>query len=119
MPGSFNHKEILELARKAEVSPKAAERLCGVCRVKYGESDWQIGLNLFDSDFFTGQTRADLVDESSAILKTLRGLCPKVFGWACRGDFNPHKPPTSIKRGELLHCARTAARLRAEALRGR
>ena len=119
MPGMLNHRSLLEVSRRFGASPRAVERICGQLRVKRSEKEWGVGLSLNDSSYFLGFAEDELIEDLLGLLAELKKNCPKVLTWLCRGDFNPHKIPETITNGELLHCARTASRLKAEKLRAR
>ena len=112
-------KELEDLARKYGASPKAIERILGSTLIKFGEQRFSIGLMLDRSSLELLEDRDTVLNGILETLRNFKKLCPKVLQWIQRGDFDPTKVPSSIKRAELLHANRTGARLRAELIRSR
>ena len=115
-------RQLGEIAKLADMSEKAARRLLSRAAVRESDEqdgkessqrEYSIGLRLSGdsglafSSVETGRKLAGIMNEYGRV-------CPLVYTWLKRGDFDPLSIPENIDRGMLLHASRTAGRLRAK-----
>lgn len=119
MPGALSSTCLQTIARECAANPTAVARVCGSLRIRFNEREWQIGLTITDPAFFVGCSTDRVITEAVLLISDYKKHCPRVVGWALRGDFNPGKVPENITGGDLKHASSTVARLRAAVLRSR
>jgi hypothetical protein len=119
MPGVLSATSLQTIARGCAANPNAVARVCGSVRIRFNEREWQIGLTITDPAFFVGCSPDRVIAEAVLLISDYKKHCPRVVGWALRGDFNPLKVPEHITGGDLQHATSTVARLRAAVLRSR
>lgn len=129
-------KDVAKLAADSGLGVKAVDRLMGSIRIPIDKlhtpgarqqmatdalTHSEAGLQLDGPDVLAplvmklGQEQVLTV--FADVLRQFGAQCAIFCTWVGRGDFNPERPPAELGPAALTHAARTAARLRAQALR--